>query len=144
MESSERRIVHGMATAFRLLSKSTGKGDSRYTILTKTKLSGNATDIEVRQAAHRFGGGRKAQFRKLGDGPLKAKRVTGGVGKFAASYRDGDVVGAAAPELGSENRGHAMMTKMGWSSGTALGTSGNEGILQPVTHTVKTTKAGLG
>jgi hypothetical protein len=33
---------------------------------------------------------------------------------------------------------------MGWSTGTALGALNNKGILQPVLHVVKTTKAGLG
>lgn len=61
----------------------------------------------------------------------------------AATVRDGEIVGAAAPELGSGNRGHAMLEKMGWSSGTALGATNNKGILQPVTHAMKRTKAGL-
>ena len=62
----------------------------------------------------------------------------------AASYREGEVVGATAPELGSENRGRAMLEKMGWSSGTALGALDNKGILQPVPQTMKKSKAGLG
>jgi len=37
-----------------------------------------------------------------------------------------------------------MLEKMGWSSGTALGALNNKGILEPVSHVVKTTKAGLG
>jgi hypothetical protein len=61
----------------------------------------------------------------------------------AATYVDGDVVGASAPEIGAENKGRAMLEKMGWSTGTALGAL-NKGILQPVTHVVKNTKAGLG
>lgn len=62
----------------------------------------------------------------------------------AASYMDGDVVGASAPEIGVENRGRAMLEKMGWSTGTALGASDNKGILQPLAQVVKNTKAGLG
>jgi hypothetical protein len=68
----------------------------------------------------------------------------GGFGRTAVSYQDGDVVGGSAPELGAENRGRAMLEKMGWSKGTALGALNNKGILQPVSHVVKTTKAGLG
>jgi hypothetical protein len=70
-------------------------------------------------------------------------RRTGG-GSAGIHYRDGDVVGAAAPELGAENKGRAMLEKMGWSTGTALGALNNKGILQPVVHVVKTSKAGLG
>jgi hypothetical protein len=68
----------------------------------------------------------------------------GGFNSAAVSYRDGDIVGGSAPELGIENRGRAMLEKMGWSSGTALGALNNKGILEPVSHVVKTTKAGLG
>jgi hypothetical protein len=57
---------------------------------------------------------------------------------------DGDVVGASAPEIGVENRGRAMLEKMGWSTGTALGATNNKGILLPVAHVVKNSKAGLG
>lgn len=57
---------------------------------------------------------------------------------------DGDVVGASAPEIGVENRGRAILEKMGWSSGTALGATNNKGILQPVAHVVKNSRAGLG
>lgn len=62
----------------------------------------------------------------------------------ATGYHDGEIVGASAPELGSDNRGRAMLEKMGWSSGTALGTDDNKGILLPVMQTMKKTKAGLG
>jgi len=65
-------------------------------------------------------------------------------GVKAATYMDGDVVGASAPEIGAENKGRAMLERMGWSRGTALGALNNKGILQPVKHVVKNTKAGLG
>ena len=68
----------------------------------------------------------------------------GWTGDSTATYRDGEIVGAAAPELGIENKGRQMLEKMGWSSGTALGALNNKGILQPVASVVKTTKAGLG
>lgn len=68
----------------------------------------------------------------------------GGGSNAAVGYRDGDIVGASAPELGADNKGRAMLEKMGWSQGTALGALNNKGIMQPVTHVVKTTKAGLG
>jgi G-patch protein len=37
----------------------------------------------------------------------------------------------------------AMMEKMGWSSGQALGTS-NKGIVEPIQHVVRYSRAGLG
>lgn len=60
------------------------------------------------------------------------------------AYRDGEVVGGAAPEIGSDNRGRAMLEKMGWSSGTALGAMNNKGMLVPISHVVKNTRVGLG
>lgn len=74
----------------------------------------------------------------------RAQRAPRGGNNAGVSYRDGDVVGGSAPELGAENIGRAMLEKMGWSNGTALGALNNKGILQPVSHVVKTTKAGLG
>jgi len=46
--------------------------------------------------------------------------------------------------LGQENKGRNMLEKMGWSTGTALGPLNNKGIMHPVTHVVKNSKAGLG
>lgn len=56
--------------------------------------------------------------------------------------KEGAIVGEAAKPLGAENRGRAMMERMGWSNGTGLGKQ-NGGILEPITHVVKTSKAGL-
>ena len=50
---------------------------------------------------------------------------------------DGEIVGAAAPELGIENRGRSMLEKMGWSKGMALGSLSNQGILQQVVSRIE-------
>lgn len=76
----------------------------------------------------------------------KGSYVNGGASRgagAAATVRDGDVVGGAAPEIGVSNRGRTMLEKMGWSSGMALGLD-NKGITQPIEHIVKKSKAGLG
>lgn len=76
---------------------------------------------------------------------ITSKRVRGGGSVLSgATYMDGEIVGASAPEIGSENKGRSMLEKMGWSKGTALGAMHNKGILTPVEHRVKSTKAGLG
>lgn len=62
----------------------------------------------------------------------------------AVSYREGEVVGQHAAELGSENKGRLLLEKMGWSKGMALGTLDNKGIMVPIAHTMKKGKAGLG
>lgn len=82
---------------------------------------------------------RVAVFRQKGR--LKHNR---GSGVKAASYIDGEIVGASAPEIGIENRGRMMLEKMGWTNGSTLGAPNSKGILHPVMHVVKTNKAGLG
>lgn len=146
MDKADRKVVHELANAFNLKSKSAGQGSKRFPILYRTSRTlpfiERTFDAVEARISRRFlprmdVGGKKAGKAKGGQG--------GGFGGHsAASYRDGDVVGASAPELGVENRGRAMLEKMGWSTGTALGALNNKGILQPVSHVVKTTKAGLG
>lgn len=147
MDKADRKVVHELGNAFNLKTKSIGVGNQRSPVLTKTSRTSifaehtfNAVEARLsRRYLPRMDVGSK------GSGLKRAARGGGGGGFNAAvSYRDGDVVGALAPELGVENKGRAMLEKMGWSSGTALGALNNKGILQPVSHVVKTTKAGLG
>ncbi|KAI9830266.1 MAG: hypothetical protein M1819_005793 [Sarea resinae] len=148
MDKRDRKIVHNMANSIGLKSKSVGGGRSRFPVLYKTSSTSffdeEALDyVESRLDQRRF----LSRMDKRGSkakGVKAPRRTGGGFASAAVSYRDGDVVGAAAPELGVENKGRAMLEKMGWSSGTALGALNNKGILQPVAHVVKTTKAGLG
>jgi hypothetical protein len=145
MDKKYRKLVHDLANALTLGSASKGSGASRFPILTKTvrTVTFDATTIgrfdrliSGKRFLQRTGKG-KSQPR--GAAAPKARGATG-----AASYLDGEVVGASAPEIGVENKGRAMLEKMGWSTGTALGAIHNKGILHPVAHVVKTSKAGLG
>jgi len=54
------------------------------------------------------------------------------------------VIGAGAKEVGSDNRGHQMMLKMGWQPGMAIGKENNKGILMPIETIFKSNKAGVG
>jgi hypothetical protein len=59
--------------------------------------------------------------------------------------REGDIVGATAPEISSSSKGRQMLEKMGWKSGSGLGKEGSDmGILSPIEAVVKTSRAGLG
>lgn len=146
MGKADRKVVHELANAFYLKSKSAGNGDNRFPILYRTSRTlafndGDFAKVDAR-ISRRFlprldvGG-------KRGGGAKRAAGA-GGFNRAAVSYRDGDIVGGSAPELGADNKGRAMLEKMGWSSGTALGALNNKGIMLPVSHVVKTTKAGLG
>jgi hypothetical protein len=155
MASPQRAQVHLLAKALYLESHSQGKGDDRFPILTKTAFSGrydehNISQIDALLAKRKFssywGKKDKAAPRAAGG---KARRGGGGGGggggvAAGATYMDGDVVGAAAPALGSENRGRAMLEKMGWSSGMGIGKVGNKGSVEVIKHVVKNSKAGLG
>ena len=148
MGKGDRKSVHELASAFGLKSKSSGNGDKRFPILVRTQRTRTSFPDGVFEATEARIARRFLPRKDIG-GKLPLRRAVRGVGgggsnHAAASYRDGDVVGASAPELGVENKGRAMLEKMGWSTGTALGALNNKGILQPVSHVVKTTKAGLG
>lgn len=146
MEKGDRKIVHEFANAFNLKSKSAGKGTKRFPVLyrtSRTSIYAESTfDAVEARLTRRF----LPRMDLRGKNPARTSLGSGrgGFGSSGVSYRDGDIVGGSAPELGVENRGRAMLEKMGWSTGTALGALNNKGILQPVSHVVKTTKAGLG
>lgn len=127
-----------MASRLRLKSKSIGKGDTRRPVLYRTKATPmfdtDSFEAATSKITRRFGGTRS----KPGS---KRPRASGG---GVSGYRDGEVVGSELPELSAENRGRAMLEKMGWSTGMALGSVENKGILQPVSQVVKRSKAGLG
>lgn len=144
MDNHARKVIHELANKFNIKSKSTGAGHQRRPTLYRTlrtfKYSQDAFDLAISRI------GRKYFPRKdrVINGGLPRKAGRQGGGHADISYRDGEVVGGSAPELGEENKGRAMLEKMGWSSGTALGAMTNKGILQPVEQKVKRGKAGLG
>ncbi|KAH7369918.1 hypothetical protein BKA65DRAFT_487332 [Rhexocercosporidium sp. MPI-PUGE-AT-0058] len=147
MDKADRKVVHELANAFNLKSKSAGNGDNRFPILYRTSRTlafndGAFAKVDAR-ISRRFLPRMDVGGKRAGGGAKRAAG-TGGFNRAAVSYRDGDIVGGSAPELGADNRGRAMLEKMGWSSGTALGALNNKGIMLPVSHVVKTTKAGLG
>jgi len=141
MEAHRRAVIHQFVGEFGISSKSQGDGAKRHTILSKTvRTLGFDDDLFDKTLAQ------KKYTRRLqvvNNYPPQKKKDKGTKTRPTVSYKDGEVVGAKAPELGVENKGRAMLEKMGWIKGMALGAMDNKGILQPITHTVKITKAGL-
>ncbi|KAJ5555470.1 hypothetical protein N7535_007908 [Penicillium sp. DV-2018c] len=145
MTKPRRKLIHELANALNLKSQSRGHGVTRFPVLNKTASTPRHTPKTISAVDELFSGRRfnRRLFKSWGaeiPKPPHAKRGKSG----AASYMDGDVVGASAPEIGADNRGRAMLEKMGWSTGTALGAADNKGILQPVAQVVKNSRAGLG
>ncbi|KAF2658142.1 hypothetical protein K491DRAFT_296702 [Lophiostoma macrostomum CBS 122681] len=140
MEAHRRAVIHQVVHQLNITSKSRGDGADRFTVLSKTSRTKTVDDdffealFEKKHVRARFSMVPKNSSR--GKKPAKTVRPV-------VSYKDGETVGASAPELGPENFGHRLMQKMGWSQGMALGAGDNKGILQPIAHTVKTNKAGL-
>ncbi|KAJ0164912.1 Protein SQS1 [Colletotrichum tanaceti] len=145
MDNHARKVIHELASKFNIKSKSTGSGDHRRPMLHRTFRTAKFADETFDMAITRVG----RKYFPRNDIAVRAavqrqSARRGGGGHAGVIYRDGEVVGGSAPELGQENKGRAMLEKMGWSSGTALGALNNKGILQPVAHVVKRSKAGLG
>lgn len=148
MNKADRKLVHTLAGAFGIKSKSVGKGKSRFTTLYKTSRSSTferdeATIAAVMSRKHflnrpdiHVGRGGRGEARTRGPG----RGGSGGV----VHHREGDIVGASAPEIAEDNKGRRMLEKMGYKSGMALGMEGNKGIMMPVAAVVKISKAGLG
>ena len=135
MEASRRAVVHQFVRQLDLTSKSRGEGHSRFTVLSKTSRTRSFNEDFFNSLMKQ-----KKFSKRLQQGP---SQLTGPKARSNVSYKDGDTVGASAPELGRENRGHALMEKMGWTKGMALGAADNKGILQPLVHVVKTSRLGL-
>lgn len=145
MDKRDRKVIHEIANSFKLKSKSSGNGKSRYPVLYKTSQTLDYDEdmyarIESRMDRHFL----PRMDRKGGKKAGSLKRGGGGFSNSAVGYREGEVVGATAPELGEDNRGRALLEKMGWTKGMALGALDNKGILHPVQHVVKNSKFGLG
>ncbi|PWY65939.1 hypothetical protein BO94DRAFT_504582 [Aspergillus sclerotioniger CBS 115572] len=145
MSKQHRKLVHELANALSLSSQSRGKGSSRFPIVHKTSRTPAYTPKTISQMDRilfkRYSQrGTKSRDMKSTKS-IKSRRDRPDA---SVSYMDGDVVGGSAPEIGAGNKGRAMLEKMGWSTGTPLGATNNKGILLPVAHVVKNSRAGLG
>ena len=83
---------------------------------------------------------KKPQYAKKGEkkNPHKSRG-----GSSQTRFKEGDIVGAEAPEIGESNLGRQMLQKLGWVQGQGLGVDGNKGINQPIVAKVKITKTGI-
>ena len=136
MHRYARKVVHNLAHAYNLSSKSQGAGERRFTMLFKTMKTAESPIDE-----------RKINGILKGTSWMSEKR--GGEVKDCMStstkvkkHRDGDIVGGDAEEIGSDNRGRVMLEKLGWRSGMGLGAEGM-GMKLPVFAVVKAGKSGL-
>jgi hypothetical protein len=145
MDKKDRKTVHEFANAFNLKSKSLGSGNSRYPCLFKTRRTIPFDEKVFGMIQARFNRGFLPRLDRSARAAGRPSRPSGrGGGHSAAGYRDGEVIGGTALEIGADNKGRAMLEKMGWSSGTGLGALNNKGNVQPIMAEMKATRIGLG
>ncbi|KAK0714283.1 hypothetical protein B0T21DRAFT_318862 [Apiosordaria backusii] len=154
LDKHGRMVLHQLASKFNVKSQSTGKGITRRPVLYRSKRTLTFKPHQIAEAMRQVDGAARRVGRKYfpradvvgprSDTPREGIGGAARMGVKALILREGEVVGASAPELGQENKGRAMLEKMGWSKGMALGTLENKGILEPVAQVVKKSKAGLG
>ena len=139
MKKHDRAMVHNMADAYQIKSKSRGKGKERFPILYKTSRSGQNVDHArvTRLVRTPFGSVDDEAFEHRGLGRGGRVRV-----ELAPRHREGSQVGGGAKHISEDNIGHQLLRSMGWSMGQGLGHSG--GRAEPVLATVKMTRSGLG
>lgn len=128
MDASARKIIHELANKFNIKSKSAGHGETRRPSLYRTKRTVRYSEPSFEQIFARAG---RRYFPRLdvkgraprggGGGGGGTGRPGRGVNHAAFTLKDGEVVGGGAPELDQANKGRAMLEKMGWSTGMALG-----------------------
>ena len=171
-DKATRKNIHDLALAFNMKSISKGKGDARYTTLTKTWRSGlDVDENKVAKIVRRRNFSREDSFV---NGKKKGKKGRMGAQAHVPRHREGEEVGKvraflfyflqfildlththclsfslfffsfhqAAPKLGSSNLGFRMLAMMGWSEGERIGVTG--GLQDPLTAIIKNTKLGLG
>ncbi|KAJ9102548.1 hypothetical protein QFC21_002949 [Naganishia friedmannii] len=144
MEKFSRKRVHELASCYSLKSQSKGKGRGRFPILIKTSFS--SVEVNEHKINQIVGINTPGKFfkAKYGSNSGKGPSLPGNASRSGAAVRhnEGDAVGHGASAIGSENMGHRLLSKMGWSQGDRIGLSG--GLEAPIVAFVKTTKLGLG
>ncbi|GAB1317307.1 squalene synthetase-like protein [Madurella fahalii] len=152
LDKHARKVLHELASKFNIKSQSTGKGDQRRPVLYRTSRTVRYAATRVQEATSHVEEAALRIHRKyfhrvdMNNKRTASPRTTagGGRGVKGLRLREGEIVGASVPELSHENKGRAMLEKMGWTKGMSLGATDNPGILEPVAQVVKHSKAGLG
>lgn len=127
MDASARKIIHELANKFNIKSKSAGHGETRRPSLYRTKRTVRYSEPSFEQVFARAGRryfprlDQKGKTPRGGGGGGGMGRSGRGINHAAFTLKDGEVVGGSAPELDQANKGRAMLEKMGWSTGMALG-----------------------
>lgn len=90
---------------------------------------------------------RRTMFYRTDISEKTASTSKQGQGYASTRPKAGEAVGWGTEELGASKstaKAKALMEKMGWKSGEGLGSGVNKGIVEPIQHVVRYSRAGLG
>ncbi|KAI1820526.1 hypothetical protein F4861DRAFT_57456 [Xylaria intraflava] len=144
-----RRIIHMIANMFGIRSKSSGSGTNRCPVLYRDKGTRLFDQAILNKTLRRVKGTwfpRIDVEQKVSRDTKEARMIASDKPRNPRSFelRNGEAVGQHATEIGADNRGRAMLEKMGWTKGMSLGNEDSKGIIVPLTHIMRKRKAGLG
>lgn len=137
------RTVQNMAHKFNMKSRKFGSGNKQHVVVIKNKRTYRTIPdyMGIDRFLHQrpvFNRTDQRRPRSEIDQEKSSRR-----GKPSKAHnREGDIVGANAPEISSDNFGRRLLVKMGWKAGQGLGL-GNDGISEPVMAKVKNSKLGI-
>lgn len=108
METASRALVHKIAAAFNLKSKSAGKGSNRHTTLIRTSRTGiGISEVKITAILKRSGA--EGPFARVHD------RKSGNAGgRGPARHKEGDIVGQKAAKIDEHNVGFKLLQRMGY------------------------------
>ncbi|KAH9811917.1 hypothetical protein DFH28DRAFT_1032242 [Melampsora americana] len=140
MSKKARAKIHLVANIYGLKSHSHGKGKARATTLERTHFT-KVWGADLRKIQGILFGKsppKGTQAYKDYQGEFDLKPIQG-------KSRDGTLVGQGASEIGQENVGFQLLSKMGWTKGDTMGSiSSNNGLTAPLMAVVKNSKNGIG
>jgi hypothetical protein len=139
------KFIHEIAYEFSLKSVSKGKGDGRYTTLTKMTRTKVEMSVKMEKKVMRIinrSRGRRAGGEFMGSASFGG--FSGGGGGKMLRQREGEEVGQEAPKIASSNIRFKLLVQMGWVEGNKIGMEGGDGLKDSLKAVIKHTKLGLG
>lgn len=134
LDQDSRRQLHQFAYRIGLDSKSRGFGARRFPVLTKPADFDRPSKSDLRRAQKLV---RRIEFLRS---DIRAEK------KAKVAPQAGEVIGQEWAQMSTMKgtKAKAMMERMGWKEGDALGSETNKGIAEPIQQVYRYSKAGLG
>lgn len=140
LDAHGNKTIRKMAHKFNMKSARCDNGLLKYTVVVKTRRTFNyLPDYDgIGQILRQRPFFPRADRGSYGSATFNREKQPN-----KANVKEGDIIGAEAPEIDHSNIGRQLLEKLGWVKGEGLGAQGNKGISVPLTVTVKKSKTGL-